>query len=164
MRNFWRRSGDGDHWSSNQEVPTRAASTSEFPPRWTATVMVPPLEAKKFSSFNFKVAESLAATMKLFRSWVLAPAVTDAVSIATIERSESLYWKMRYIYQSYMSISWPANGVYATPAYQISALPYLSSSSRAQQEAPSITSCCAAGRTFHPKTSWFSRDQTDIPA
>lgn len=27
-----------------------------------------------------------------------------------------------------MSISWPANGEYATPAYQISALPYLSSS------------------------------------
>jgi hypothetical protein len=27
-----------------------------------------------------------------------------------------------------MSINWPANGEYATPAYQISALPYLSSS------------------------------------
>lgn len=27
-----------------------------------------------------------------------------------------------------MSISWPANGEYATPAYQISALPYLTSS------------------------------------
>lgn len=27
-----------------------------------------------------------------------------------------------------MSISWPSNGEYATPAYQISALPYLSSS------------------------------------
>jgi hypothetical protein len=27
-----------------------------------------------------------------------------------------------------MSINWPANGEYATPAYQISAMPYLSSS------------------------------------